>query len=283
MSVAPRFTYYAASPALAGLVAFHYGLEAGSAPFSGGLCALLGQVQIGIGGTASYDFAGIVTAVPAVAVIGPSDIAGHLAASAGFRAIGCGLTPAGWSRLLPVPAGEIANGMIAADRLFGADADRLAARCAAATDDAARAGVIDAFLTQRLATAPPADPRIAIIDAWVVAGDGWDVDALASALGLSRRSLERLTAHTHGSTPKKLAAKYRSLQAAGRMAVGEVTDWRDAAALGGFTDQPHLIREFKRFVGLTPQAFRLNPDCFQAQLLRGSWEPGKRLGIAIWA
>ena len=68
-------------------------------------------------------------------------------------------------------------------------------------------------------------------------GVAQDVEALARSLGLSRRSLERLTAATHGSTPKRLAAKYRALQAAARLAVGDLTDWRDAADAGGYADQ----------------------------------------------
>jgi AraC-like DNA-binding protein len=92
-----------------------------------------------------------------------------------------------------------------------------------------------------------------------------------------------LTVATHGATPKRLAAKYRSLQAAGRMAVGEVTDWRDAVDIGGFVDQPHFIREFKRFVGMTPRAFLASPDSFVHRLIRGQWHPGRELGIAIWA
>ncbi len=278
-----RFSYFAPRADLAGLVAFVYVLVVGDAPFAGDLCALLGQIQIGLGGGAGYDFGRGVRAAPAVSLIGPTDIAGRLAAPPGFVAVGCGLTPAGWSRLVPMPAGRIANRLAPAEAVFGDDAALLAARCGAVPDDAARAAVLDAFLAGRLASAPPADPRIAPIDAWVIAGAGWDVDALAQSLGVSRRSLERLTAATHGSTPKRLAAKYRTLQAAGRMVVGEVSDWRDAVAIGGFVDQPHFIREFRRFVGTTPGAFMADRASFARRLIRGPWEPGRELGIAIWA
>ena len=280
---AAAFAYFKPRAELDGLVAFIYVLEVGDAPFVGDLCALLGQIQIGLNGPAAYDFGeGDITA-PTLSLIGPTDIAGKLKAPRNFRAIGCGLTPTGWSRLAPVSAGLVANRLTPLQVVVGDDGARLAARCEVAPDDAGMAAVLDAFLATRLAAAPPADPRIVAIDAWVIAGDGWDVDALAVSLGLSRRSLERLTARTHGSTPKRLAAKYRTLQAAGRMVVGEVTDWRDAAALGGFVDQPHFIREFRRYVGATPGAFMADPSNFAHRLIRGQWEPGRQLGIAIWA
>ncbi len=258
-------------------MAFHYVLETGDAAFDAPLCALLGQVQIGQGGPAVFHMHGVAQAVPPQSIIGPTDRWSRMQAPAGFIGVGSGFTPAGWNRL----GGDetLANHVVPAGQLFGAALDGVTAdgRSDAWLD------ALDRVLGERLAASPPADPRITAIDAWVVAGDRWDVDALAATLTLSRRSLERLTASTHGSTPKRLAAKYRSLQAAGRIAVGEVTDWRDAAALGGFADQAHFIREFKRFVGMTPQAFRMQPDCFQAQLLRGSWAPGQNLSISIWA
>jgi len=44
-----RFTYFAPSAAVAGLVAFHYVLETGPAGLDAGLCASLAQVQIVLG------------------------------------------------------------------------------------------------------------------------------------------------------------------------------------------------------------------------------------------
>ena len=179
---AAAFAYFQPRAELQGLVAFIYVLEVGDAPFVGDLCALLGQVQIGLNGPAAYDFGeGDITA-PILSLIGPTDIAGKIKAPGKFRAIGCGLTPTGWSRLAPVSADLVANRLTPLQAVFGDDAARLAGRCGAAPDDAGRAAVLDAFMAARLVSAPPADPRIVIIDAWVIAGEGWDVDALATSL-----------------------------------------------------------------------------------------------------
>jgi AraC-like DNA-binding protein len=273
-----RFEYFAPSPALAELVAFHYVLDTGTAGVDTGICALLAQVQVVVGGGIDYRFGRRAAAAPAGAhLIGASDSAGWLHAPPGVFAIGCGLTPAGWHAFAGGLA--LANGLLA---LPLPDAARLTQACASALDGETMAATLDAYLVAHLGGVAP-DPRIATIDAWIIAGDGWDIEALAVRLGMSRRSVERLTVTTHGATPKRLAAKYRSLQAAGRMTVGEVTDWHDAVAIGGFVDQPHFIREFKRFVGATPKQFQRAPDSFAARLLRSNWQPGKALGIAIWA
>jgi AraC-like DNA-binding protein len=273
-----RFEYFSPSPALAGLVAFHYVLDTGTAGVDTGICALLGQVQLVAGGDIDYRFGRRAAAAPAgVHLIGATDSAGWLRAPPGVIAIGCGLTPAGWHALT--------GGTALANRCLPLplpDAARLAAAGAGSRDPAAMAATLDGYLVAHFGD-EIIDPRIAMIDSWIVAADGWDIEALAASLGMSRRSVERLTVTTHGATPKRLAAKYRTLQAAGRMAVGEVIDWREAVAIGGFVDQPHFIREFKRFIGVTPKQFQRAPDSFASRLLRSNWQPGKALGIAIWA
>jgi AraC-like DNA-binding protein len=274
-----RFEYFTPSTSLQTYVAFVYVLDSGSAGIDAGLCALLGQVQVVIGGDASYRFGRhVAVAEHGAHLIGPSDSAGWLRTSPGSRLVGCGLTPAGWQIL--TQALPLANGALP---LPFDGAERLADACMMAGDAPTQAATLDSYLQAQFSAAPTADPRIAVIDAWVVGGDGWDVDTLAATLALSRRSLERLTVRTHGSTPKRLAAKYRALQAAGQLAVGTTTNWRDAVAVGGFADQPHFIREFKRFVGLTPQQLHHRPESLVALLLRGNWQPGRQMGIAIWA
>jgi AraC-like DNA-binding protein len=190
------------------------------------------------------------------------------------------LTPIGWAALVGRSARGVGDGMIAATTVFG-DIDALAARISAAGDTDGRVGALDAFMVARRARALTVDPRIAAIDAWIVAGAPGDSAGLAAQLGLSRRSLERLTTATHGATPKLIAAKYRALMAAGRLAV-EGGDWREPAVSGAFADQSHFIREFKRFVGMTPGAFVAAPQSLVARLIRGQWAPGRALGIAIW-
>jgi len=274
------FSYYEPSAPLQGLVAFHYRIEVGDAPLDAAVCSLLGQLQITQSGTNAYDFGGGVEMAPAAALLGPTARAARLTAPAGFWAIGSGLTPAGWNAIIGEPAASSAHRVVRLSTILGEDADTLPAACRAAGPDGGPA-VLDAFLRAKLCDRTP-DPRIAEIDAWVLRDGEQCADTLAAALGMSRRSLERFTAMTHGATPKLLAAKYRALKAAARIAAGEVADWHLAAQLGDFADQSHFIRHFKRHVGMTPRAFNAAQDSFVHRLILGRWQPGKDLGIAIW-
>jgi AraC-like DNA-binding protein len=275
------FTYYETSAPLLGLVAFHYRIEVGDAPLDAGICSLLGQMQITLSAHNAYDFGGGPETAPAAALLGPTTRAGRLIAPAGSVAVGSAFTPAGWSAIFDASASSLAHRVVPLSATLGEDADRLPAACLASGFDGCPA-LLDAFLRAKLRGRVP-DPRTAEIDAWVLRDGEQCADTLASTLAMSRRTLERFTAMTHGAPPKLLAAKYRALKAAARMATGEVSDWRDAAHLGDFVDQSHFIRHFKRHVGMTPRAFNAAQDSFVHRLILGRWQPGKDLGIAIWS
>src|SRR3546814_13215291 len=71
---------------------------------------------------------------------------------------------------------------------------------------------------------------------------------------MSIRSVERMTKHYYGLSPRMLARKYRAVRAAAAIARGATID---TDALGdAFYDQSHLIREIKPFAGATPGLFR---------------------------
>ena len=268
------FRYLAPDPALAGLVAFLYTIQVGDVAIAEPICALLGQIQVSLAGSAGYAIGHGLRVLPDVAVVAPTDRAARFCATPGYRAIGCGLTPAGWAALVGAPADGIASGLCDGAALLGGAAAELRAVPSAADPVAAFAAALGGLAV----SARPVDPRIAVIDRWIVDGAPGDAAGLAATLGCSRRSLERLTAATHGATPKLIAAKYRTLMAAAWLVVGEA-DGPDARA--GFADQSHFIREFRRFVGVTPGAFAAAPDSLVAQLIRGQRQAG-RPGIAIW-
>lgn len=76
------------------------------------------------------------------------------------------------------------------------------------------------------------------------------VASVARAVGLSERQLERLFLERVGVSPRRYA-QLRRFERAQRLArsgrpLGQI------AAEVGYADQPHFIREFKRFSGTTP-------------------------------
>ena len=82
----------------------------------------------------------------------------------------------------------------------------------------------------------------------------YSVAQLADESGLSQRSIQRLCHRYIGLSPKWLIRKYRLHQALKQLDKGDVT-MIDLALRLGYSDQPHLIRDFKEIVGMTPKHY----------------------------
>jgi AraC-like DNA-binding protein len=78
-----------------------------------------------------------------------------------------------------------------------------------------------------------------------------NVAALARAFSLSTRQLERRFQTTVGLAPK-LFARMQRFSAVFRVLEENPANWVDTALACGYYDQAHLIRDCKRFAGITP-------------------------------
>lgn len=87
------------------------------------------------------------------------------------------------------------------------------------------------------------------------------VEQVRTQFGLSERSLQRLVHRRIGLTPKWLIQRRRLQEAAGRLRE-KPASLSEVAAVLGYADQPHFVRDFKNVVGMTPGAFadRYSPD-----------------------
>lgn len=81
------------------------------------------------------------------------------------------------------------------------------------------------------------------------------VARLAAEAGLSERHLRRRFVQAVGLAPKELA-RVRRLRSSIVEALGSPQRrWVELAAASGYADQAHLVREYKRLSGLSPEAF----------------------------
>jgi AraC-like DNA-binding protein len=78
---------------------------------------------------------------------------------------------------------------------------------------------------------------------------------LAQAAGVSRQHLTRTFRQSVGITPKLYARLIRFRAALGFAARGGSADWAQSAVETGYADQSHMISDFRRFSGLTPDVF----------------------------
>ncbi|AWB65255.1 hypothetical protein C2869_01800 [Saccharobesus litoralis] len=81
------------------------------------------------------------------------------------------------------------------------------------------------------------------------------VVSLANHFGLSVRSVQRTFRHFLGISPKLLIRKYRLHQALTMLDQG-LLDILDLVERLGYTDQSHLIKDFRDLVGQTPKSYQ---------------------------
>lgn len=210
-------------------------------------------------GDASYGFPdGTRQDAPMLHIVGATTGAINTRADGPLVVVGMGLQPAGWIALLGIEASALINRAIDGGVAFGPSMG-IAAEAMRATDDIeARIDVAADFVRRSLHDDAARSLDFArSIDAWLAGSASPDLDELTTTTGLSRRQVERRCNALYGAPPKVLARKYRALRAASALASGSAT--LDALIEDGFYDQSHLIRELKRFTGLTPRQMREQP------------------------
>jgi AraC-like DNA-binding protein len=160
------------------------------------------------------------------------------------------LDPLAARALVGAPLHELAHRTVPLEEAF--DAPFLVERLAGASDWDARFAVLDAALTPRVARARPsrevawAWQRLRATRGRVAIGD------LAAELGWSRKRIVARFRDEIGLPPKAVARLLRFERA--RELAGTMP-WGELAFECGFADQSHLIAEFRRITGRTPETF----------------------------
>ncbi len=184
-------------------------------------------------------------------IIGPTSGSVRAIGNGPLRMYGFGLMPAGWATLMGSHADKLTDRAIDAADLFGDWIEEVVDAIGNAADTQERLVIGNNFVREILKKNEPAPVWFTrTVDEWLTASPSPQVPELVEATGMSIRSVERMTKHYYGLSPRMLARKYRAVRAASALARGEKLD--DAELGDAFYDQSHLIREIKRFAGATP-------------------------------
>ena len=199
--------------------------------------------------------AGALQRCPDFTVTGPTSRATHFRIGSG-RSWGIGLMPQGWEVLFATQAGDYADRFVdgLADPVFGAFAPLARALAASEGDFAHELALIEAHMAAVFARAPQADPAIAALNLALLDPDIAAVAELADRLDMNIRSLERLARRAFGFPPKLLLRRQRFLRSLARFMLDPSLKW-----IGTFDshyhDQSHFVRDFRRFMGMSPSAY----------------------------
>jgi AraC-like DNA-binding protein len=248
--------YFAPAPPLRKYLSSYYWFEANQPVFHDLMRAELPQVRIVTLGQAHNHFCnGHVCKPGPVHVQGPTSGAAHYAATGPLHLFGVGLLPEGWAALIGDSADRYADDVVDLPALVGGLADRVLAEMIEARSDAERVAAADRFFLALLGRARAVPVWFTrLTDDWLTGSANPDLDDLVTQSGMSARSVERLARRIYGASPKLLARKYRTLNAAVRLGNGDIPGWADIIG-SAYYDQSHFIREFKQFVGITPMRF----------------------------
>ncbi len=189
---------------------------------------------------------------------GPTSQAAHFRLGGGTRVWGIGLLPLGWLRLIGVPASGFTDRTVAVanEPCCARFQDLPAAVLTGAPSPAEEAARIDDYLLALLArTAPGEDePRIRAAHSALIDEEVTSVSALAERLGISSRSLERLSLKAFGFSPKLLLRRQRFLRSLAQFMLDPSLTWIKTLDFQ-YVDQAHFVRDFRRFMAMSPRRF----------------------------
>jgi AraC-like DNA-binding protein len=178
-----------------------------------------------------------------------------------FEVIGIAIRPAGWASLFDQPAHHYTDRMLALGEVWGSDADRLLAAVQAAGGDIeAIIAAVEAILLERIAARPriKPDPQMLAFEHIARYDSTRKVAEVCAEIGIAQHALERHCRASFGMTPKRVLRRSRFLDMASVMR-GLFTPDDEVLAGLRYSDQSHLNKEFREFIGMTPGQFVVTP------------------------
>jgi len=159
--------------------------------------------------------------------------------------------PGQFPRLADVLLSDLIDRCVELPKLGGVSVDSLADRLNSLPDPAARQLVMEELVRGNLPLVR--DKRCRQATALLEAHHGrLQVNELAAELGLHIRSLERIFVENLGMAPKQLTRLVRFGHLVSGLSAGNFRSLADLACACGFSDQSHMIKDFKELTGRLP-------------------------------
>jgi AraC-like DNA-binding protein len=168
--------------------------------------------------------------------------------------LGIGLLPKGWATFIAASASAMADRIAPVATIMGADAALELAEVRRGADHAERAQRLDAFFLARLTPQGKASAAIDQAHAVLMRPEIATVEEFAAALGLTLRQVHRLSLRVFGFAPKLLLRRQRFLRTLAILRQNLDRPWADLID-PRYYDQSHLVRDFQRFMGMSPTQY----------------------------
>ncbi|MEM7479732.1 MAG: helix-turn-helix transcriptional regulator [Acidobacteriota bacterium] len=192
-------------------------------------------------------------------VIGPHAGFFSIATDVRADAVGIHFRPGGAYALSRTPALHLRDTFVVPEDVFGAKIIRLLrSRLLPLTEPMDRFNILEDFLLQCLDAGPPkSHPAVAMATAaFRQQPDGPTVTEVARSTGYSSTHLVTLFRREIGIAPKLFCRIQRFRHALRQIEEQNSTlRWADLAFDCGYSDQAHMVREFREFSGYSPTSF----------------------------
>ena len=168
--------------------------------------------------------------------------------------------PYGAKAFLDIPIDKTYNDTVSLDNLDDKSWNELYKRTVDVSDNEKCIPIIEDFLLKKLNTSRLKHlDRMAFGVNIINAASPINVSTLADTLCLSEKQFKRVFQDYIGCNPKEFIRIVRFNKALNILKTGKLFNFAQIAQECGYSDQSHLIREFKLFSGYTPREF-LTPD-----------------------
>jgi len=171
------------------------------------------------------------------------------------HSVGVQLLPGAAQALLGLPADELAGQHVSLEDLWGNHAELAREQLLAAATPQQALRRLEALLLQRLRAGPAQPAHPVVMQALRQFEAGMGVEDAVARSGYSHRQFIRLFSQAVGLGPK-LYCRLQRFQKTLPLLQGPL-GLAAVAMEAGYSDQPHLSREFREFAGLTPEQYRL--------------------------
>ena len=164
--------------------------------------------------------------------------------------------------LFGVPAVELTNGDFSGEAVLGRSINELYARLGEVSAFHDRVKIADSFLTAIRPASASVSPIVQTARAMIRNHGSVRVSEMAHQTGLGLRQFERRFDKEIGVSPKLYARIIRFEAALQRRAALPTTPWTDIAHDLGYHDQMHMVHDFTRLSGGSPEAIARHLDMF---------------------
>ena len=174
----------------------------------------------------------------------------------GTHLVSARLHPLGALRLFGADVPRAVNSVVDLETLLGPAAVELRSGLLSAASTEGRFALLERFLGRYLA--PTGAPSTIVCQAARLieeAHGNLRIATIPAELGVSRKQLWLRFARDVGMSPKAYAQLHRFVWTLARLRESTGVDWPGLAAAAGYSDQAHLVRDFRRAAFASPTEF----------------------------